>query len=116
MEVVLVADHPHDLADFFGRLQGQGAIGSTRDALRISAGAGAIAVVTPSAFAARFGGARIAHAPSSPYLAGYRIQVADLERCAKAMGERGARFTRADNRLLVTPGDAFNVAVEFVGG
>ena len=115
-EVVMVADHPHDLADFFGRLQGQGAISSTSDALRIGAGAGAIAVVTSGAFAARFGGAHIAYAPSSPYLAGYRIQVADLERCARAMDERGARYTRADNRLLVMPSDAFNVAVEFVGG
>lgn len=115
-EVVMVADRPQDLADFFGRLQGPGAVGSTSNALQVGAVAGAVAVVTPGAFAARFGGARVAHAPNSPYLAGYRIQVADLDRCAQIMGERGAAFTRAGRALHVAPGDAFNVALEFVAG
>lgn len=115
-EVVMVADRPGESADFFERLQGPGAVAARGKALRIDAGAGAITVTTPTEFTARFDGARISRAPCSPYLAAYRVRVADLELCARVMSERGAAFARMGKALQVAPGGAFNVALEFVAG
>jgi hypothetical protein len=115
-EAVMVADRPDELTDFFERLQGPGAVACEGDMLHIRAGTGAITVMTPGAFAMRFGGAHIVRAPNSPYLAAYRVRVADIELCARTMSARGAVFSRVGKALYIAPGDAFNVALEVVAG
>jgi hypothetical protein len=110
-EVVMVAERPLELAGFFAGLQGGQAVAMEAGGLAVAAGAGCVRVLDRRAFAERFGTAAIADAP--PYLAAYRIKVADLDRAAAAMRARGAPALRVGDVLRVQPGDAFNVMIEF---
>jgi hypothetical protein len=112
VEVVMVAERPGEFADFYRRLQGVDGVTVGGDSLRVAAGDGVVTVLTPATFAQRFGGAAIARAPMTPYLAAYRIAVADVARAAEVMTERGAHFIQDNGVIRVAPDDAFNVVIE----
>lgn len=113
-ETIMVAHRPADLADFFRRLQGGPAVKPSGAGLTVEAGTSTISVMDPRAFADRFAGPRIDRAPDTPYLAAYRLRVADLDRCAQVMSARGAAYARDGKVLRISPDLAFNVAIEFV--
>jgi catechol 2,3-dioxygenase-like lactoylglutathione lyase family enzyme len=70
-EIVMAAETPGDLADFFEKLQGSSAVTRDGEALRVATTRGAISVETPIALGRRYG--RQVFAPT-PRLVGLKIE------------------------------------------
>jgi len=116
VEVVMAADEPQRYGEFFARLQGADAVSVGDGMVHVAAGAGRIALMTPQRLSDRLRGTRIANAPSSPYFAGFSVAVADVERSAALLTARNVIFEQDGNSLRISPGQAFNVAIELVAG
>ncbi len=113
-EVVMVAAEPAALADHFKRLQGPDSTQVGDNAMIVTTARGRISVVSPALYQQRFGGVTVAKAPTTPYLAGFRIDVANLDTAEAALSQNGVPFRRTDGILQISPDEAFGVAIEFV--
>ncbi|HEY7610032.1 MAG TPA: VOC family protein [Alphaproteobacteria bacterium] len=110
-EVVMVAPEPAALAAFFAALQGKESVRGEDGALRVATARGRISVVTPPAFAARFGAA--SPGPPTPHFAAFRISGVDPAAAAARLGAAGIPHRASDGTLQVPAAAAFGVAVEF---
>ena len=109
--VYLVAADPPALADHFAALQGPASIAETGEGLDVATARGAIRVLTPAVFAARFPGARIPNAPPTPYYAGFRLAFAEPGRARAAIG--GLEVRAAGGTHWIDPAHAFGCLIEF---
>jgi hypothetical protein len=112
-EVVMVAEDPPALRDFFLALVGPGSAIRSDGHLVVRAGGGRVTVMPPERFAARFPGAELPAGPASPHLAGLRVSVRDLDRVAALLTERGVPFRRWAWSIQVAPASASGVVLEF---
>ena len=110
-ELVMVAPDPPALGDFFAKLQGRESVTAKGSALHVATARGRISVLTPAAFAARFG--YFSDGPASPHLAAFRIAGVDPETVATRLMRAGISHNRREKGLQVPAIAAFGVALEF---
>ncbi|MSO84594.1 MAG: VOC family protein [Rhodospirillales bacterium] len=109
--VYMVAADPMALAGHFAALQGPDAVAPTRDGLDVATARGRVRVLEPAAFAARFPGARIPNAPTTPYYAGFRLALAEPGRVPAALG--GVELRKGAGSRWIDPTQAFGCLIEF---
>lgn len=114
-EVVMVADDPLALGEFFAKLQGDAAVHGDEAGLRVTTARGRISVLTPAAFGARFPAIRLLDAPATPHFAAYRIAVTDVYAVESLLHARAIPYRRQGGVIQVPPPAAFGVAIEFAG-
>ncbi len=110
--VVALAEDPADHAELLTKLTGQREMLATSAGLELRLEDGArLDVLTPAAFAFRFGGA--APQPSGFRLAGLVFRVADLAETETRLQSRGVETAMQAGRLVAGTPEAFGVAVAF---
>jgi catechol 2,3-dioxygenase-like lactoylglutathione lyase family enzyme len=109
-EVIMVAPDPPALADFFAKLQGRESVRPEDGKLGIATARGRISVLTPSAFARRFGIA--GGGPASPHFAAFRIAGVDPGAEAKRLMAAQISHNHRGDVIQVPAIDAFGVAIE----
>ena len=110
-EVVMVAPEPPAFADFFARLQGRESVRVADGALAVATARGRVSVLTPRAFAARFGAAPAD--AETPHFAAFRIAGADAAALAARLSAAGIAHRRVDAAVQISAAAAFGVAIEF---
>ncbi len=108
-EVIMVAEAPMELAEFFGRLLGADAVTGAPE--EVSAG-GMVRVLSPAQFAERYPDAKAAKTPSPPYFAGFRVAVADIAAAGAALARRKLRFGVREGVLSVDPRETLGISIE----
>jgi len=111
--VVMVANRPRGLADFFSRLTEPSAVSSVGEELHVTMLGGQLIVVTPGRFYAEYPTSKGITAPEGPHFAAYRITVNDLAALEARLRRQGIAHRNLDGRLAISPQDAFGVAIEF---
>jgi catechol 2,3-dioxygenase-like lactoylglutathione lyase family enzyme len=114
-EVVMVAPAPRALAGFFAKLQPDGIIGDKDGALAVATSRGAITVLDPAAFAARFPDGA-APAVATPHFAAYRVRVEDLAATEELLRANGVAARREAASIQVGSAETFGVVLEFAAG
>ncbi|HTZ81359.1 MAG TPA: VOC family protein [Stellaceae bacterium] len=115
VEVVMMANDPGALAEFFGRLIEPGAVRQGEGALTVSLGDGVLSVLDATRLNARFPGRRLRDVLRKPYFAGYSVRVSDLAVAESVLRQNGVGFERVGKALQVPAEQAFGAVVEFVG-
>ncbi len=110
-EVVMIADDPSSLTEFFGALQGVDAVSAETDALQVGTARGTVSVLTPDRFAARYGVQSFG--PGSPHFAAFRVAVGDLDHTESLLSDNGVAFRRTDETIQISAETAFGVILEF---
>jgi len=113
VEAVMVAPRPADLTGLFAGLQSPDAVMPEGDAIAVRTARGQVSVITPAAFAARFPGLASAQAPATPYLAAFRIAVADLAQAERVVAASGTPLRKAPGSLRIGADQAFGCVLEF---
>lgn len=110
--VVAVAEEPADHAELLTKLTGQREMLATSAGLELKLEGGArLDVLTPTAFAFRFG---VAAPKNSGFrIAGLVFRVAQLAETEKRLQASGVETKMQAGRLLAGPGEGFGVAVAF---
>jgi catechol 2,3-dioxygenase-like lactoylglutathione lyase family enzyme len=111
-EVMMVAPAPRAFAEFFARLQPDGVIGDENGVLTVATSRGAISVLDPAAFAARFP-ARAAPAVATPHFAAYRVRVEDLAATEAVLQASGVASRRHGATIQLGAAENFGVILEF---
>jgi hypothetical protein len=111
-EVVMVAPDPASFANFFAKLQPGGALERRDSGFRVETARGAVTVLDPAAFLARFpdGGAL---AQGTPHFAAYRLRVADLAMTEALLRTSGVAAHRRGATIQIGPAESFGVILEF---
>ena len=112
-EVVMVADAPASLAEFFAKLQGEANVQLAAGRLSVATSRGRITVLDPTDFRARFPGMAPRSRPETPHFAAYRLAVADLALTEAALLDRGVRFSADAGSIRIAPDVALGVVIEF---
>jgi hypothetical protein len=110
-EIIMVAAEPASLTEHFARLQPDGAVVSVGTGIGITTSRGAITVLDPDAYAARFG--ERPPGPVTPHFAAYRITVRDLALAEAVVREGAVPYQAWSGGLRIASGDNFGTAVEF---
>jgi len=114
-EVVMVAEEPAAVADFFFKIQERESVEEKGDCLMVRTPHGTIAVLTAGEARRRYGGQELCDFPATPHFLGFSVHVPDLERVADHLRSNGVPFEFSANSIRVSPNDAFGVLVEFKG-
>lgn len=109
-EVVMAAPDPPALADLFAGLQGGDSVRVADGALAVATARGRVLVLTPRAFAARFGAAP--PGPATPHLAAFRIAGVDVGAAKTRLASAGIPHWAREGLLQVSAAAAHGVAVE----
>ena len=112
-EVVMAAEQPADFADFFAKLHPEASLTVEAGQMTVATSLGQITVLTPARLVERLPGGDWKDPPDTPHFAGYRVNVADLDRAAARLEKGQVPFLLAEGVLQVAPEDAFGVALEF---
>jgi catechol 2,3-dioxygenase-like lactoylglutathione lyase family enzyme len=112
-EVVMVAEQPAAVADFFCRIQEHECVEQKGGCLTVGTPRGTIAVLTPETARRRYGGQESPDVPRTPHFLGFAVHAPDLERAARVLRSNGVPFESSANSIWVSPKDAFGVFVEF---
>jgi catechol 2,3-dioxygenase-like lactoylglutathione lyase family enzyme len=112
VEVVMLANDPGGLADFFGRLAEADAVSRLDGALRVKLGAGALSVLDATRLAQRFPGIRLADVLRKPHFAGYSIAVDDLDVAEDVLERNGVAAARVGDRLQIAAEHGFGTVIE----
>lgn len=110
-EVVMAAPDPPAFGDFFAKLQGPESVRAADGALAVATARGRVLVMTPRAFAARFGAASAGG--EAPHFAAFRIAGADTNALAARLSAAGIAHRRAEAAVQIPAAAAFGVAIEF---
>jgi catechol 2,3-dioxygenase-like lactoylglutathione lyase family enzyme len=113
VEVMMVADTPALLADFFGRLLDPAAVTSNEDGLRIALEGGAIMILDPEQVKARHALTEENLIGTGPRFAGFAVAVRDMDGVEASLQTENIPFTRVGGRLQIAPRDAFGVLLQF---
>lgn len=112
VEVVMLANDPTGLTDFFGKLVEPAAVSRSEGALRVTLGEGALSVLDATRLAQRFPGIRLGDVLRKPHFAGYSIAVADLDVAEDVLERNGIAATRAGDRLQIAAEHGFGTVIE----
>jgi catechol 2,3-dioxygenase-like lactoylglutathione lyase family enzyme len=112
VEVVMLANDPPGLAEFFGKLVEPGAVSSAEGALRVTVGDGVLSVLDATRLAQRFPGTRLRDVLRKPHFAGYSIAVDDLDAAEDLVGRNGIPAVRAGDRLQIAAEHGFGTVIE----
>jgi catechol 2,3-dioxygenase-like lactoylglutathione lyase family enzyme len=112
-EVVMVADRPKHLADFFARLAEPSSVTLAGDELRVGVPDGRIRVVTPARFLADHPASGSVEVPEGPRFATYSVGVEDLAAVEALLRQREIPYRRNEGRLQISAENSFGVVVEF---
>ncbi len=110
-EAVMVAENPALLSGLFGALQGDDAISAIDGGLQVATARGAVTVLSPDRFAARFD--TTPPGPDSPHFAAFRIAVADLGQTENLLRANEVAFRNTGETLQIGPETACGVVLEF---
>jgi len=113
VEVVMMANDPGGLAEFFGKLVEPEAVQRSEGALALTLRGGRLSVLDATRLDARFPGRRLRDVLRKPYFAGFSVKVADLAAAATVLAQNGVAFERAGDRLQIPVEQAFGAVVEF---
>jgi len=106
--VTATAENPADYAEFLSKLTGQREMLATSSGLEIKLGDQRLEILTPPAFAFRFG--CVAPDPEGLRLAGVSLRIASFEQAAKFLAKNKI-LARADGvRLLIAPPQGLGLA------
>ena len=108
-EVVMAANDPNGLADFFGRLFDSKPVTGEADSLRVSLQNGGITVLSTKGLDARYG----LDAPGEPHFVGVAVTIEDADRVRSRLKAHGIPFCRAGDAIQIRPKDAFGAMLEF---
>lgn len=111
--IVIAAERPDTLGDFFASLFGRDAVVPIAGGLRLGLGLTRLEVVTPAEVVRRFAAAAPAPDGRAEAMVGLVLRTAGLARAEAALRAGGPRFVREPERLLVPPAEACGVALEF---
>lgn len=112
-EVMMVADDPPSLADFYSGLQGSGAVRMKDDALAVTTARGQITVLSQEAAAERFPGLPLAAAPASPHFVGYRVSVRDLDGLRLRFDASDVQYRPMGGAIQLAPTIGYGCFIEF---
>lgn len=112
IEVVMLANDPGGLADFFGRLVEPDAVSRAEGALRVQLGEGALSVLDATRLAQRFPGVRLSDVLRKPHFAGYSIAVDDLDVAEDVLERNGIAAVRTGDRLQIAAEHGFGTVIE----
>jgi len=113
-EVVMRAPDPGAHAEFFGRLQGRGAVSASPGRLDVKTARGSVTLLDAPGIAQRFPDMILPGPADSACFVAYRVAVADLGATEKLLRERPVTLKRHRGALIVDPAAALGVAIEFV--
>ncbi|MFI4986054.1 MAG: VOC family protein [Alphaproteobacteria bacterium] len=113
VEVLMIAEAPARLADFYGKLLGPGLVRKEGDGLRLALEGSSLAILTPGQFKARYPAIESPESGAGPHFAGYRVAVADLPSAEAILSRNQIPFRRSGGRLQIVPADAFGTLIEF---
>lgn len=108
--VVMVAENPSAHAEFLSHLTGEREMLATSMGIEIDTGGGRIEVLTPLAYAFRFG---LTAGTDEPHLAAFRVAVADLQAAGTCLTAAQIPHGRKAGRAIVPPQAAHGVAIVF---
>ena len=111
--VVMAADRPAELAEFFSRLTEPSAVTGGGGALRIALPRGEITVLTPARFRADYPASGSFGNGEGPRFAAFTIGIEDLSAVEALLQERGIPHRRKDGRLQISAEHAYGVVIEF---
>lgn len=112
-EAIMVAPEPAGHAGFFTGTHGAAAVRAEGDGLRVTTDLGAVSILTPATFRARFG--RETPGPADrTHFAGFRIAVGDLGKVRGIFADAGIEARRTANTIQLTTGLA-GIVAEFAG-
>ena len=112
VEVVMLANDPGGLADFFGKLVAPDAVSRAEGALRVKLGEGALSVLDATRLGQRFPGIRLRDVLRKPHFAGYSIAVDDLDVAEDVLERNGIPATRSGDRLQIAAEHGFGTVIE----
>ena len=110
VEVILTAEEPEQLADFFTRLTGAAAVGEG-DRLSFGPPTDQLTVLTPKRFQERFG--QMHSGQGGPSLQAYRITVGNLQAARTCLRAGNIAFQELSHNLVVAPSGTQGVVIEF---
>jgi catechol 2,3-dioxygenase-like lactoylglutathione lyase family enzyme len=113
-EVVMSAGDPARYQTFFSRLMGDSATLSP-EGLMVAGGGEQVTVLNHSALARRYPEIERRGAGESPRFEAYAIEVEELGVVKVLLTKSGIPFRATGPSLVVPPGAAFNLAIEFTG-
>jgi len=114
VDVVMIADDPPALADFYGKLCGESAVAATHDSLSVATLLGRVLVLTPMGLVERFGVNPADDRPSTPHFAAFTVQTSDIDALGFILANAGIASIRTGDRITVPPAAAFGTAISFV--
>jgi len=112
-EVIMVAEKPTVLADFFCKIQERENVEVSGDDLSVTTPRGQIVVLSPENARQRFGGTDFSVVSSKPHFFGFAVHVPDLDRVASHLRANDVSFRSDAKAIQVSPNDAFGVLIEF---
>ena len=115
--VALAARDPDRIADMFDRMFGAGAVARASGQDRphvLQAGSVAVEIWPHDALARTLGAAMPDSSGRGDHMALFSVRVRSLDETAKVLRASGIRMDVDAERILVSPADAMNVALEFV--
>jgi catechol 2,3-dioxygenase-like lactoylglutathione lyase family enzyme len=112
VEVMMAAHDPARFADFFARLLEPQAVERTGTGLRIALSGGAMTVLDPDRWRARFPEAGLGETGVGPRFVGYGVAVEDIDRAEAILRGGDVPSRRRGDRLLIAPRDSFGALIE----
>lgn len=112
-EVVMVADNPPALANFYAGLQGRQAVTVQDGGLDVATARGRITVLPPDAAGERFPGLPLPGAPDSPHFVGYRIGVRDLDTLRLRFDASDVEYRPVGRAIQLAPDIGYGSYIEF---
>lgn len=112
-EVLMMAEDPMSLADFFCKIQERQSVETSSEGLVVHTPCGRILVQTRENAGQRLGGLDALGVTSNPSLIGFAIRVPDLEQVASHLHSNCVPFESDAKSIRVSPNDAHGVFVEF---
>ena len=113
LTVTFVARNPKSYGDFFEKLQGQGSVAERDEGLEIATARGSVVVLSEQAWQGKYDGFPAPDLEAGPQIAAYTLGVADLGKAREIVRGANVAVREDDERIVVSPHDAFGVAIEF---
>ncbi len=113
VEILMAADAPHRLADFFAKLVNPQAVTMNGGGLRIDLSGGAITVLDREQHRARCPTDDSDTTIEGPRFVGFGVAVEDLARTEAILQTSNVPCRRIGDKLQIAPWDAFGATLEF---
>lgn len=112
VEIVMMANDPAGLAEFFGKLVEPDTVTLGERVLTVATEGGRISLLDATRLAERFPGTRLRDVLRKPYFAGFSIAVADLAVAERELRGNGVVFERVRDCLQIGTEHAFGAVIE----